>query len=54
MAPYSIAGCGDSAEAAVTDIEDSLPRAMSLNADGKYVTNETLNAVGSESGFEFI
>ena len=51
---YSIAGRGDSAEAAVTDIEDSLLRAMSLNADGRYVTSEILNAAGSESGFEFV
>lgn len=51
---YSITGRGDSAEAAVADIEDSLLRAMSMNTEGKYVTNETFNAAGSESGFEFV
>lgn len=51
---YSIAGYGDSAEAAVADIESSLLKAMSMNVNGKYVTNETLNASRSESGFEFV
>ena len=51
---YSIVGHGDTAEAAVADIESSLLKAMSMNVNGKYVTNETLNASRSESGFEFV
>lgn len=50
---YSIVGHGDTAEAAIADMEGALARAIMLNTDGKYVTNETRGAARSDSGLAF-
>lgn len=51
---YSIAGRGDTADDAVSDMEATLLRAMSMNTGGDYVTNETMGARESDSGLEFV
>lgn len=50
---YSIVGHGDTAEAAIADMEGTLARAIMLNTDGKYVTNETRGTARSDSGLAF-
>lgn len=51
---YAISGRGGSSEEAIADMEGALIRAISINGDGKHVTNETFNASRSETGFEVI